>query len=99
MTPEGAVKQDIRNILTQAGAYHAVIHQSGFGVAGIPDILACYRGRFLGIEVKAPGRKGTALQLRQLELINGAGGLGLIADDPDKVRELLTWLDHQRRGP
>ena len=31
--------------------------------AGIPDIIACIKGRFIGIEVKDEGNKPSELQL------------------------------------
>ena len=37
-------------------------HGGPYGTSGIPDIICCYKGRFLGLEVKLPGGKLTALQ-------------------------------------
>ena len=30
-------------------------HGGPYGVSGVPDIICCYRGRFLGLEAKLPG--------------------------------------------
>ena len=30
-------------------------HGGPYGSAGIPDIICCYKGRFLGLEAKLPG--------------------------------------------
>lgn len=46
--------------------------------SGIPDILACCNGKFLGIEVKAPNGKPSALQLYNLKKIDEAGGLAIL---------------------
>ena len=50
--------------------------------SGIPDILVCWEGQFIGIEVKiiaTPGCKldYSGVQKRQLERINDAEGLGV----------------------
>jgi len=57
--------------------------------AGVPDLLCCIEGRFLGIEVKAPGGKVSALQLANIAMIEAAGGLGLVAYSAAEVREYL----------
>ncbi|WP_050607241.1 VRR-NUC domain-containing protein [Clostridium niameyense] len=46
--------------------------------AGIPDIIACVNGRFVGIEVKAPNGNPSELQKRNIRLIQECGGLGYI---------------------
>ena len=46
--------------------------------SGIPDLLACCNGRFLGIEVKAPHGKPSELQLYNLKKIDEAGGFGIL---------------------
>ena len=51
-------------------------HGGPYGTSGIPDIICCYKGRFLGLEAKLSGGKLTALQRRALEKINAAGGIG-----------------------
>jgi hypothetical protein len=66
--------------------------QNGMGVVGIPDIIACWDGRFLAIETKAPGKRGnvTANQRRQLDAINNAGGIAVVIDDPTEIEVLLS---------
>ena len=45
---------------------------------GIPDLLVCCNGYFLGIELKAPNGKPSELQLKTLEKITMANGLAFI---------------------
>lgn len=80
-TPEKKVKKKVITLLKERGAYYAMPVASGFGNAGVPDILACYEGRFLGIECKAGKGKATALQLSNLRQIREAGGIALIIDE------------------
>lgn len=96
MTPEAKVKKAIKTFLTQlAHCWFCVPNAGGYGVAGIPDILVCYRGFFLAIEVKAPGKlKGTTpLQQTQLRAINNAMGFALVADDVRMVRDAIKNID------
>jgi len=53
-------QKKIINYLEKNGAY--VVKISVASKKGVPDIIACYRGRFLGIEVKTPiTRQNTSL--------------------------------------
>lgn len=53
----------------------------GYGASGVPDILACYKGKFIGIETKANGNTPTALQQKHLRDISITGGLSLVIDE------------------
>jgi len=81
MTPEGKVKKKVKTCLELLGAYYAMPVASGFGNAGVPDFLICYKGRFIAIETKANGGKATALQLKNLDQIIEAGGVSMIVDE------------------
>lgn len=91
MTPEGKVKKKGRAILNQMGVYHFPPFSGGYGRAGVPDDVGCYRGYFIGIEYKANGGKPTALQLKELQNIRECGGIALIIDETnvDNLRELI----------
>ena len=92
MTPEKTVKNKVVKLLKEAGAYHFYPVASGYGSAGVPDIVACIRGRFIGIECKADGGKPTALQEKNLMDIMDTGGIAVLVDDSgiDKFKHLLV---------
>ena len=96
MTPEGKVKKKITQILKNLGpdVFHFTPIASGYGRAGIPDIIVCVRGAFVGIEVKADAKKNppTALQLATMQQIQTAGGTTLVIDD-DNLHELQALLE------
>lgn len=50
-------------------------HGGPYGTSGVPDIICCYKGRFLGLEVKLPTGTLTELQKRAIDRINRAGGM------------------------
>jgi hypothetical protein len=61
----------------------------GMGVAGDPDIDACVRGRSVQLEVKRPGEKPTALQMRRLCEWGNAGAVAATVTSVTEVRALL----------
>lgn len=90
-TPEGAVKARIKTYLTALGVWHFSPPSNGFGRSGIPDLVCCHRGRFIGIEVKAPGKlkNTTTMQDREIASINAAGGTALVVDDVAQLKHLF----------
>jgi Holliday junction resolvase len=93
-TPEGAVKTGAKRLLVDEGVYYFMPPGTGYGRAGIPDIVCCVRGRFLAIECKAGKGKTTALQDRELLHIVEAGGYAVVLreDGLDGLRELIQQL-------
>lgn len=73
-------------------------HGGPYGSAGIPDIICCYKGRFLGLEVKLPGGRLTELQKRAIEKINCAGGIACRVESVENVRAIITRVDTERRN-
>lgn len=97
-TPEGRVKDKVTKILKQYNAYYFFPATGGYGKSGIPDVVACIGGIFLGVECKADVRKSgpTPLQLRQLREISDSGGIAVVVDknNVDDFGELVQSL-HQ----
>ena len=91
-TPEGKVKADIKKFLMRVGAWFCMPATGGFGKSGVPDFLVCWKGRFFGIEAKAPGKSGntTPAQDQQLKEIEEAGGHSLVCDD---VSALVLYFE------
>ena len=71
-------------------------HGGPYGTSGIPDIICCYKGRFLGLEAKLPGGKLTALQRRALDKINAAGGIARRVESVDDVKAVIAQADLER---
>lgn len=83
MTPEGRVKKKVVDILKKHGVYYFFPMTGGYGKSGVPDIVGCLDGRFIAIECKANEGNPTALQERELERINDAGGVAIVVRDTD----------------
>ena len=91
-TPERRVKDKCVKVLRRLGAYYFFPAASPYGRRGIPDLIACYRGKFIGIECKAGRNKATKLQVIELDKIETAGGASRIVDDETDWDELEGWL-------
>ena len=81
MTPEVRVKRKAVAELQKLGMYIFFPATGGFGRSGVPDIVCCYKGKFIGIECKANGNKPTALQRSNLEEIVNNGGISIVVDE------------------
>jgi hypothetical protein len=84
-TPEAKVKAKIKTILKAHGAYYAMPIGTGYGNSGVPDFLCCINGHFVAIEAKAGKGQATALQTKNLQAINTAGGYTLIVNETNLV--------------
>lgn len=73
-TPESYEKAEICKYLDSIGAWYFKPTMTGFGKAGVPDIIACIGGEFISIEVKREGKEPTAIQERRMKEIRLAGG-------------------------
>lgn len=93
-TPEKVVKDKVVSVLKSEGAYYFFPATHGYGRSGVPDIVACVNGHFLGIECKAGGNKPTALQLKELGDIRRSNGVAVVVDETnwDIVRDLVRRL-------
>ena len=71
-------------------------HGSVYGTNGVPDIICCYKGRFLGLECKLPGGRLTKLQKRTIEKINRAGGVACRVESVEDVKRVIERVDLER---
>ena len=68
-------------------------HGSQYGTAGLPDIICCYRGRFVAFEVKAPSGKPSKLQEITITKIKAAKGEAFIVRSVEEVRAIIKNLE------
>jgi VRR-NUC domain len=99
MTPEGKVKDACKRLLKQHGIWYYMPVQNGMGVVGIPDIIACWKGQFLAIETKAPGKLSnvTPNQQNTINEINRNGGWAIVVDDADKLATFIVTKILEKR--
>ena len=99
MTPEAKVKKKVVRILKEVGAYYFYPVTGGFGRSGVPDVVACYKGRFIGIECKAGKNKPTPLQQKNLDDITKEGGLAYVIneDNVNLVEVVIQKLNSEAK--
>lgn len=68
-------------------------HGSAYQRSGIPDLIGCINGRFIGLEVKDPKNKrygATKLQLYIIDLIKKAGGITGVVTNLEEAEVLIN---------
>ena len=90
-TPEKKVKDKVTKTLREEGVYYFLPATHGFGRSGVPDIVCCVGGMFLGIECKAGKNTATALQELNIKAIREAGGKAIVINE-DNVDQLGSWM-------
>ena len=79
MASEKQFENRVKDFLKEQGCWFIKYWGGGqFTKEGIPDILCCCHGFFLGIEIKAPKGKPSPLQIHNLKKIDEAGGFGIL---------------------
>ena len=73
-------------------------HGGPYGTSGVPDIICCYKGRVLGLEVKLPTGRLTELQKRAIRKINQAGGIACRVESVEDVKRVIEQVDAERNG-
>lgn len=76
-------------------------HGGPFQKVGLPDIIGLHRGRFIGIEVKVPGREETLTKKQEQTLmqIQWAGGIAFMSTSPeDTLKKLKGEFNNERKS-
>ena len=99
---EEPVKDRIKKVLRQRGAYFRMPPANGYGKAGDFDFVCCVNGRFLGIEAKRDANEQpTQLQTDNAEAVLRAGGTVLLIhkDNVDIVGPMVDYLRQHKTAP
>lgn len=81
MKPESKVQTEIKNYIKSLGGYCIKVIKGN--ESGIPDLIACIDGLFIGIEVKAerfeknPLKEASEWQKKHLRMITDANGISM----------------------
>lgn len=98
MTPEGRVKQKVKDII-KAYKPHVYAHWPVLNGMGAPtlDCIGCVNGEYFAVETKAEGKKLTPRQEATVMELHKAGGRVFIITgvDDEVLRYFDAWL-HKR---
>lgn len=95
MASEKNFENRVKNFLKEQGCYFFKYWGGGeFTKAGIPDIIGCVEGFFLGIEIKASNGKPSPLQVHNLRKIDESGGAGILLypDEFELFKKFVSCL-------
>lgn len=89
--PESKLIKAARAYLEGRGAWVFKVHggDNPFQEVGIPDLLVCYKGHFIGLEAKLPGQQ---LDPKQEAVIERMRKAGATADRFESITELQDIL-------
>lgn len=95
MTPEGKLQEAILKYLNARKIFNFRT-QMGYQ-SGYPDIIAIYKGYFIGIELKRPDKKGiaTGQQSKFVEYIRCADGIAGIVESIEDLEKLLQEAENR----
>lgn len=74
------------------GAFCFKVWGSEHMMAGLPDIIGCYNGRFFAFEVKNPDKRDntSVMQDHVMAKIRKAGGISQVVCTPPEAVRILT---------
>ena len=91
MAAEKTFENKIKRFLEEQGCYFVKFFANGYTKSGVPDILCCCNGFFVGIEVKAQNGKPSDLQIHNCEKIRESGGFAWVVY-PSGFNELKSQI-------
>lgn len=90
---EKTVKAAVQRVLKKRGADCYFVKATSDQASGTPDLLICYQGLFVGMELKRPGGKLSEIQEHRLSQIVRAGGIAAVVSDAEQAEKLLNRID------
>lgn len=96
MGQEKTFENKVKRFLESSGAWFVKFFANSYTKSGIPDILACVNGYFVGIEVKAQNGRPSELQLHNVKKIREAGGFAIVLYPSgfEKFKQFIVDLSH-----
>lgn len=90
---EKNIENKIKSYLKSKGAYCIKYHGNQFSQVGVADLLVCYKGRFLAIEIKNETGKTSPLQEANILMVKRAGGISFVARSVEDVERIIEDID------
>lgn len=78
MAAEKVFENKVKKFLEDENCYFVKFFANMYTKSGVPDILCCCNGYFVGIEVKADNGTPSELQIRNCKKIREAGGFAWV---------------------
>lgn len=91
MGSEKQFENHVKQFLEDNGVWFVKTWSNGIQRKGIPDIIACVNGYFIGIELKAANGKPSELQKWNISKIRESGGIAIVLY-PDKFNDFKDMI-------
>jgi hypothetical protein len=95
---ESDFQKNAEEFIRSKGGYVVKVHVSAYQNQGTPDILVCYRGFFIGFELKVDGNTLSALQKLRIRQIQNAGGIAKGIYSLEEIEETLYEIQRLQPG-
>ena len=92
MAEEKTFEEKVKRLLRLRGAWVLKTFSNGIQRAGVPDLIICHKGRFIGIELKAEKGRISKLQEHEIQAIIDSGGWAQVLR-PSQLEEFLKEFD------
>ena len=97
MAKEKNFERKVKTWIRDKGGWVVKYHGDAYSVAGVPDLLCCLDGRFVGIEVKADDGEPSELQIWTVKQIRKAGGVAVVLF-PSAFPSFQKWAEGGFKG-
>ena len=92
MAQEKNLEKKIKDFLKENNIYHFKTKGGIYGTIGLPDLIICINGKFVGLELKSKTGKARLQQYKNGAKITENKGIFAIINDYDKFLELYNDL-------
>lgn len=89
---EAEITKEIRYYLNTCGIWHYKQWQGLGSLHGISDIIGIYRGKYLAIEVKRPGKGTSEKQQEFIDLVRREQGIACCVHSWEELAKFLESL-------
>lgn len=97
--PESRIATRIMKMVRKRGGFCFKVWGNDHMMAGLPDVLCCYRGQFIGFEVKTPTGVVSDVQRYVMGNIMTAQGIVTVPRNVSDASDVLDWVDAWMDNP
>lgn len=93
--PESKLSRKIMDRLRLENYFCFKVHGSEYMMAGLPDIIVCANGQFIGLETKMPSDRGNVSPVQRLvhsKIINAGGEAKVVCSPQEALNVVNEWL-------
>lgn len=98
MAQEKNLENKIKDFLKKNKIYHFKTKGGIYGTIGLPDLVICFNGKFIGLELKSKSGKVSLQQFKNGAKITENNGIFAVIDDYDDFLEFYNDLCNNKKN-